>query len=601
VAQPTACAAAQAGGSCPLPAANAEAARKSFAAGLKLQQNGRTEEALEAFALATSRAPGNLDYVTVREMARQQAVTEALERGSARLREGQRVKAMAEFRGALELDPENQFARRQLQEAATRGADSPPTPVAAQPSGSPQPASRTMAIVEQSREVRVRPHPGRQDFHFRGGSRELIQEIGRAFGIRVAFDDSIVSKPVRFDVEGVEFATAMALACQLSHAFSVPLSEQEALVVSDTRDNRNRFERMTLRTFYLPDVTSAPEMNELVGALRAVFEVRLLSPQPAQSLLTVRAPQAQMDGITRFLEELVAGRPQVLLEVKVYEVSRTLLRNLGVELPLRFQIFNLPSEARSLVSTPGGQSLVDQLVATGGINQVDPALVAALLAQLSAQQASVLTQPFATFGGGITLTGVGIPPGVANAELTESDLRSLQHATLRAAHASTATFNVGTRFPILNATFAPILNSPQLTREIQNNTFQTAFPSFSYEDLGLTVKATPMVRGENEVMLQMEMKISALGGTGFNGLPILSNREYTGAATVKSGETTVLAGAVSQSEQRSMRGIPGAARVPMLGHATSSTRTEKTENQVLILVTPYIVRTAGRGVMVANP
>ena len=581
------------GQACAAAPADARAAPQAFARGLRHQDSGRTQEALEAFTLAARQDPGNLDYVTVREMARQQAVREAIARGVARLDEGRSVEAQAEFREALELDPDNQFARQRLNEVGAQARRNPALPDHGK-------TASVLTIVEQSREIQVYPQSGRRDFHLRGGSRELFESAGRAFGLRVSFEESFASRPVRFEVEKVDFATALDLICRLSRAFWVPLSEEEIFVAADTQENRTRYQRMTLRTFYLPDVTSAQEMTELVGVLRTVFEVKLLSQHPDRSLMTVRAPQEQMDAVTLFLEDLVSGRPQVLLDVKVLEVSRKLLRDLGIELPLQFRIFNLPSEGRVLLSASGGQSLVDQLIASGGINQANATAVAALLAQLQAQQASVLTQPFATFGGGITLTGVTLPPAVVNVELNESNLRSLQHATLRVAHATTATFRVGSRFPILNTTFAPILNSPALTQVIQNNTFQTAFPSFSYEDLGLTIKATPLVRGEDEVTLQMEMQIKALGAVALNGIPVLSNREYTGAATVASGETTVLAGVVSQSEQRSLRGIPGLSRVPGLGQLTSNESREKTENQILILVTPHIVRSAGRGMVAAN-
>jgi type II secretory pathway component GspD/PulD (secretin) len=325
--------------------------------------------------------------------------------------------------------------------------------------------------------------------------------------------------------------------------------------------------------------------------LRTVLEVRLLQPNPGKSLLTVRAPQAQLDEATRFLEELSQGRPQVILDLKVFEVRRSVLHNLGVDLPLQYTVFNVPSEARQLLSAPGAGGLVDQLVASGGINQANAAAVAALLAQLQQQGASVLTQPFAVFGGGITLTGIALLPGAANFLRDASEVQSLQHATLRAAQGDPATFRLGTRFPILNATFAPILNSPQLTQVIQDQSFRPPVPSFSFEDLGLNLKVTPRVQG-NEVLLDLDLNIRALGERSFNGLPVLSNKEYKGSVTVTSGETAAVASFVSESEQKTIRGLPGVANVPILGWATQNRRNDSSENQLLVLVTPFIVRGA---------
>ena len=81
-------------------------AKKAFNKGLKLQNVKRTGEALEQFKIASRLVPQAVDYVTAREMARQQLVYEHVERGNTELLNGHQVEALAEFRGALDLDPQ---------------------------------------------------------------------------------------------------------------------------------------------------------------------------------------------------------------------------------------------------------------------------------------------------------------------------------------------------------------------------------------------------------------------------------------------------------------------------------------------------------------
>ncbi|MGH9602995.1 MAG: hypothetical protein ACRD24_11475, partial [Terriglobales bacterium] len=433
-------------------------AQKAFHRALKLFDARKTLEALDQLEEAARLAPENKEYATARETVRQQAVYEHLERGNRMLVEGRRLSALAEYRAALELDPNNSFARSQLEGALTPL----PTPAREALEESAQAKSRALQIVEESREIEIRPQPGTRDFHYRGDTRGMLLEVAKAFGLRAVFDESVESQPVRFDLEGADFGTAMSVAGRMARTFWTPLNQTEILLLRDTRENRRQFERMSLRTFYLPDLAGPEQMQELVGMLRTVLEIRLMQPNPGQSLLTIRAPQEQLDEATRFLEQLGSGRPQVMLDVKVFEVRRSVLRNLGVNLPLQYTIFNVPSEARQLLSSPGSGSLIDQLIASGGINQANAAAVAALLAQLQAAQTSVFTQPFAVFGGGITLTGITLPPITANFLRDSSAVQNLEHATLRAAQGDAATMRIGTRFPVLNATFAPILNSPQL-------------------------------------------------------------------------------------------------------------------------------------------
>src|SRR5205814_4357076 len=157
------------------------------------------------------------------------------------------------------------------------------------------------------------------------------------------------------------------------------------------------------------------------------------------------------------------------------------------------------------------------------------------------QQNSIFSQPLATFGGGKTLTGVSLDQLSAQLSLNQSWVKTLDHATLRTSQANDATFRMGSRFPILNASFAPIFNTSAISRVLQNNTFQAAFPSFNYEDLGLTIKAKPAIMASSDVGLQLEVNLRSLAGASINGVPVIGNREYKGSITLADGEPAVVA------------------------------------------------------------
>jgi type II secretory pathway component GspD/PulD (secretin) len=157
---------------------------------------------------------------------------------------------------------------------------------------------------------------------------------------------------------------------------------------------------------------------------------------------------------------------------------------------------------------------------------------------------------------------------------------------LRAAQNDAAIFRNGTRYPILNTTFAPIFNTPAVSRVLQNQSFIPPFPSFSYEDLGLSLKATPNIHGESDVSLKLEFQLRGLAAQQLNGVPVISNREYTGTIGVPMGETAVLAGMVTKQEQLSLQGIPGLARIP--GLRVSNKNIDDAE--ILVTITPHLVR-----------
>jgi len=268
------------------------------------------------------------------------------------------------------------------------------------------------------------------------------------------------------------------------------------------------------------------------------------------------------------------------------------IRNLGLQIPNQFKMFNIPLAALAALGGQNPQDLINQLISGGGINQASSTAVSALLAQLQGQQNSIFSTPVATFGGGLTFMGVTLGSGTAQLGINQSTVKNLEHAILRAGAGTDTAFRLGTRYPILNATFAPVFNSSAISQVIQNNSFTAPFPSFQYEDLGLSLKAKTAISGASDVTLQLEMQLRTLLGQSLNGVPEISNREYKGSISLKNGEPAVVAGSLSRSEQRSMTGIPGLGFMPGLNQVTTSNTKEVDEDELLVVITPRVVSQA---------
>ena len=554
-------------------------ARKEFAAGLKLKSSGKIEAAFKKFEQATELDPHNVEYVTAREFARQQLVMEALERGNKAMQAKNEVVATAEFRRALEFDPTNDFARQRLNDSVWE-VDAPP--------------SHNLRVVEKSVEILLAPTNDRKAFHFRGDSKTLLTEVARAYGITAMIDDSVQSRRVHFDIENVNFATAMEAATRVTKTFWIALSGSQMYLVAETTENRRNFERLAIRTFYLPDFTTPQELGDMVNALRVVLDIRFVAQNTAESTITVRAPLPYVEAAGKLIESLAGGRPEVALDVRVFQISSSLVRQLGTNLPTQFTLFNI-SPALIAGLGAGAQDLINQLIASGGINQGNAQGLQALLAQLQqSTQNPLLSSPFATFGGGLTLTGVQASPPGANIQLNvnESDLKALSHVTLRGSQNNAAVLKIGQRYPIVNATFAPIYNSAAISQVLGNQSYVAPFPSFNFEDLGLNLKATPIIHSNTDVSLKIELNIRSLGAQSVNGIPIILNREYTGSITLKNEESGVVAGLISKVDSRSLSGYPFLSRVPVVTYGTAQHDKNQNDDELLIVMTPHIVRMA---------
>jgi len=272
-----------------------------------------------------------------------------------------------------------------------------------------------------------------------------------------------------------------------------------------------------------------------------------------------------------------------MLDIHVFQISHMLTRNIGVHIPNTFNMYNIPAAALVGLAGQNIQNLINQLIASGGINQAGSSALSGLLAQLTGQQNSIFSQPLATFGGGLTFMGLSLDRFAAALSVNESW-----------AQGNDATFHLGSRYPILNASYAPIYNSPQISQVLGNQSYIPPFPSVSYEDLGLNVKAKPTVHGDGAIGLQLEMQVRSLTGQSANGVPVISNREYKGSINLKDGEPAVVAGAVSHNDQLSMSGIPGLGAIPLLNQAMVSNTKQEDDDELMIVITPHILAEINR-------
>ena len=231
------------------------------------------------------------------------------------------------------------------------------------------------------------------------------------------------------------------------------IDAHQILIAADNPENRRKqYDRMSLRTFILPPHSSPQEATDVVTTMRNMFDLRFVSSRSDRRIpIEVRAAAADiLRPASRLMEQIQqAIVPQVMLDVRVFQISHQLTRNIGLHIPNTFNLFNIPAAA--LLALAGGQNiqqLVNQFIASGGIKfrQGNSAL-AGLLAQLGGQSSGIFSQPLATFGGGLTFSGVSLDQLAAMLSLNESWVRSLENMQMRAGQGTDATFHLGERYP----------------------------------------------------------------------------------------------------------------------------------------------------------
>jgi hypothetical protein len=144
-----------------------------------------------------------------------------------------------------------------------------------------------------------------------------------------------------------------------------------------------------------------------------------------------------------------------------------------------------------------------------------------------------------------------------------------------------------------NATVTVVLDSTAATTgQTSTTSGLTPFPGSEYLDLGAKIKATPRVHENGDVSVKLSIELRALAGSSVNSIPVLTNETVEQSVRLRDGETSILAGFLQGQKTVILSGLPGFTGVPGIGLLGSSNNTSDQNSQLLILVTPRIIRPA---------
>ncbi len=563
-------------------------AAKLYLASSKLFVEEKFEEAMHGYEQAAALDPGIADYRLAASVARSHAVTALIQAAAkARLR-GDAAQARALLAHALELEPKNIQVTQHLYELGDDALLGQSRPVYEQGAG----VAGDAAVLE--------PTAGVHSFHLRADQRQIIQQVFKAYGIEVSVDNTILAKQARLDVDDVDFETAARVVGLVTESFYIPLDAHHVLAARDTKENRQQFTPLELETVYLPGL-SATELTDVVNLAKNVFNARQAAAEPASGTITIHASQSTMNAFNATMRELLDGRNQVMLEVRMIQLAHTSTRNTGVQPPQSMTAFNVYAEEQSILNA--NQSLVQQIISSGLAAPGDTLTILGILLASGQVSSSLFSNGIALFGGGLTQSALAPGAVSGNLNLNSSDSRELDQMQLRLGDGETATIKSGTKYPIQTSSFsslgASVPNIPGLTGAGSSSSLSSLLATYSgsmpnipqveYQDLGLTLKATPKVLRNGDVALTIDMKIDALAGTSINGNPVLNNRAWSGVVTVKQGEAAEVVSEMDKSESRAVSGTPGISEIPGLNDLTGN-ETQKNYATLLIIITPHVIR-----------
>ena len=563
-------------------------AAKLYLDASKLFLASQFDQAMQEFDQAANLDPTNNNYRQAAGVARGHEVTALIQAAAKDRLMGDNAGARAALSRALALDPKNFEVSQHLDELAADVAQAQPKELYQQGAGN------------LASEPQLAPSQARHSFHQRGYARQIIEQVFQAYGIEAMVDDSVRATGMHLDVDDVRFDEAARIVAMMTNTFYVALDGKHAVVASDTRENRTRLMRQGVETLYLNGLTDE-ELKEVENVAKNAFGVTQAATSLAERTLTLRAPSATLHAFNATMQGVLAGRSQIVLDLKMIQVAHIANRNTGAQLPQTFTAFNVVAEEQSLLSQ--NASLVQQIISSGLASANDPLAILAILLASGQVSSSLLSNGFLVFGGGLTQSALTAAPVTINLNLNTSDSRELDQIQLRLQDGEKGTLKEGSRYPIQTSSFSSLSPNigkiPGLTGAGSSGSLSSLLSSLSstvpnipmvqYEDLGLTLAATPSVMRNDDVALSIEMKLSALQGTSIDGNPVLDNRAYSGVVTLREGEAAVVATEMDKSQSLAVSGTPGLSEIPGLNNVTDK-NLQQSYATLVIVMEPHVVR-----------
>ncbi len=567
-----------------------QAAEGAYLAGARLLEHNDLSGAEVQFGKALQLNPADTDYARALALTHQRHIADLVQQaGKARLL-GQSEKAETLLAEARLLDPESSLVGQSVAPGAL--------PKAFHPEIEPW----IHAAPSLAGPITVLPNPGIKSFHLRSDQQDIIRQVFASYGIRASFDEAVPRQNLRFDLDDSTYQQATSILLNIAHLFAVPLDSKSVLIVKDNPENRTRFEHQLQETIYVPGMTTE-QMDELSNVVKNVFDVKQVSVDKSSGILAIRAPEETLSYINLTLADLIDGGSEVMIDLKLYAVDHTNQRNIGTQLPQQIGLYNVQSAARDLVNS--NQTLVNQAIAQGLIpaGASDITIALALVAS-GLVQSTLLSNTVGFFGGGISQTGITTNQSAAfNLQLTASDTRAVNEMQIRVMDGKPATFRIGERYPITTATYSTA--SPAQTSALNGISINgvsaasllnaavgspVTIPQIQYEDLGLTLKATPTVQKSGAIKMHIDLKIEALTGGAVNNIPVLNNQQFGSDVTVNDGDTALVVSSLTRSEAASLNGLPGISELPGFQTATAVKTTNENSSDLLLLITPHVTR-----------
>ena len=520
-----------------------EASESWLREGIDQEKAGNVDAAIAAYRRALGyNSEQRLASEGLDRIARAKQIEERLARARERMGMREWRAAQVEVTAALRLDPANaqaQALRQQINEyLSTEGPRRPE-------------GERAVLQLFSAKPVTLR---------FRDTDiKEVLEVFAQTSGVNILTDESLQPKRITAFFRDLPLRDAFNMILTSNRFFAKRSADNTIIVIPDNPGKRQQYDELMVQTFYLTDA----DAKVVVNLLRTILNTRQIFVNEKLNALVVRETPEKVDLARKLLDANDRGVGEVEIDLEVLEVDKNWEQNIGLQI------------------TPQSYSMALTTPANLPITNIWPAL---------------------KFGTTVNLTN---PSLILNLVKTSGTTRTLANPTVRILDRQKARLLIGQRrpFQISSLTSVPAVAGTTATGTtagtLPTGAVTTTQTNVEFRDVGLKLTLTPTVHLNNEVTVELSFEISSVGApiAGVQGgqlLPPINTRNLDTFIKVRNGETRLLGGLFQEDYSVSDSPVPGLGDIPILGRIFHSPDKTLTRTDVLISITPHIVKALAR-------
>jgi len=571
--------------------------------GDKYLSDGRVHEAkkewdaaLEDYEKALSEDPAEMVYQMATEKARFQAGQVHIDKGLKLRAQGQLGEALLEFQKAYAINPssaiavqETQLTRDMIERERKRveatGKVDPPavralTPLEEYKKNERDKLDRILSVPE------LKPlDPKHINLKMNNKTKVLFETVAAYAGINVLWDPEFQPPPkdgFNIQLEDATIEQALDYLAVLTKSYWKPISPNTIFITMDNPNKRRDYEEWVTKTFYLQNVQSQQELQEIVNAVRTITDISKIYQFLGQNALVVRGESDKVELAEKIIRDLDKPKSEVVVDVMVIEASSVFSRQItaalastGLNVPVNFN----PRQSIQVQSTTNNNT------STTGTNTNSS----------TTQNLSNTTTASSTTGTFIPLNQLGhlssadfattLPGALLQAAMSDAKTKVLQSPQLRSVDNAKAILKIGEREPTATGSFQPGIGGVGINPLVNTQ--------FTYIDVGVNVELTPRVHDNGEVSMHIKLDISNVAGqVNLGGIqqPIIGQRAVEHDIRMREGEVGLLGGLINTENDKTVTGIPGLRSIPLLGKLFSGESTNENRDELMIVLIPHIIR-----------